>query len=45
MPSHTVDVQQRVSYLTPIARFLPLVACFTRHLIPPAATIASPGLA
>ena len=45
MPSRTADVQQRATNLVPIARFLPLVACFTRHLISPAATIAAPGLA
>jgi hypothetical protein len=45
MPSRTVDVQQRASYLAPIAVFPSLVACFTRHLISPAARIATPGLA
>ncbi len=45
MPSRTADVQQPASYLTPIAVFPSLVACFWRRMIPPAASIASPGLA
>ncbi len=45
MPSRTADDQQRATYLTLIAVFLSLVACYSRRMVPPAAAIASPGLA
>ncbi len=45
MPSRTADGQQRATYLTPIAVFFSLVACFSWCLLSPATTIASLGMA
>ena len=44
MASRAANVQQHITYLTPIAVFLSLADFFARRLIP-AAIIASPGLA